>query len=126
MPAVYEVYVKTHFSAAHCLDGYPGDCARMHGHNWIVEVFVRCKELNDIGIGIDFRDIKIAIKDVMEGLDHFNLNDLPAFQNINPSSENIAKFLYREIGKKLNTDVTSVSKVKVSETPGAGAFYWEE
>ena len=62
----------------------------------------------------------------MEGLDHFNLNDLPAFQNINPSSENIAKFLYREIGKKLNSDVISISKVKVSETPGAGAFYWEE
>ena len=126
MPAVYEVYVKTHFSAAHCLDGYPGDCARLHGHNWIVEVFVQCKELNDIGIGIDFRDIKTAVKDVMEGLDHFNLNDLPAFQNINPSSENIAKFLYREIGKKLNSDVISISKVKVSETPGAGAFYWEE
>jgi 6-pyruvoyltetrahydropterin/6-carboxytetrahydropterin synthase len=126
MPAVYEVYVKTHFSAAHCLDGYPGDCARLHGHNWIVEVFVRCKELNDIGIGIDFREIKTAVKDVMAGLDHFNLNDLPAFQNINPSSENIAKFLYREIGKKLNSDVISVSKVKVSETPGAGAFYWEE
>jgi 6-pyruvoyltetrahydropterin/6-carboxytetrahydropterin synthase len=126
MPAVYEIYVKTHFSAAHCLDGYPGDCARLHGHNWIVEVYVQCKELNEIGIGIDFRDIKTAVKDVMAGLDHFNLNDLPAFQNINPSSENIAKFLYREIGKKLNSDVISVSKVKVSETPGAGAFYWEE
>ena len=126
MPEVYEVYVKTHFSAAHCLDGYPGDCARLHGHNWIVEVYVQCKKLNDIGIGIDFRDIKIAVKDVMEGLDHFNLNDLPAFQNINPSSENIAKFLYKEISKRINSDVISVSKVKVSETPGAGAFYWEE
>lgn len=125
MPPVYEVYVKTHFSAAHSLCGYPGDCARLHGHNWIVEVYVRCKELNDIGIGIDFRDIKRAVKDVMEGLDHFNLNDLPAFQNINPSSENIAKFLFREISKKLNSDAIRVSKVKVSETPGAGAFYWE-
>ncbi|MFO8085388.1 MAG: 6-carboxytetrahydropterin synthase QueD [Desulfobacterales bacterium] len=126
MPAVYEVYVKTHFSAAHSLCGYPGDCARLHGHNWIVEVYVQCKELNDIGIGIDFRDIKTAVNDVMDGLDHFNLNDLPAFQNINPSSENIAKFLYREIGKNLNSDVIKVSKVKVSETPGAGAFYWED
>ena len=126
MPAVYEVYVKTHFSAAHSLHGYPGDCARLHGHNWIVEVYVRCKELNDIGIGIDFRDIKTAVKDVMEGLDHFNLNELPAFQNMNPSSENIAKFLYKEISKKLNSDSIRVSKVKVCETPGAGAFYWEE
>ena len=126
MPGVFEVYVKTQFSAAHSLKGYPGDCARVHGHNWIIEVFVNCKELDEIGIGIDFRDIKQSVKDVLQGLDHFNLNDLPAFKDVNPTSENIAKFLYKEVGKKLNSDVVKVSKVKVSETPGAGAFYWEE
>lgn len=126
MPGVYEVYVKTHFSAAHALEGYPGDCARLHGHNWIIEVYVKCRELDDIGIGLDFRDIKLAIKEVLAGLDHFNLNELPAFENINPSSENIAKYLYKEIGKKFNSPMVSVSKVKVCETPGAGAFYWEE
>ena len=126
MPGVYEVYVKTHFSAAHALEGYAGDCARVHGHNWIIEVYVKCKELDEIGIGIDFRDIKKAIKEVLEGLDHFNLNELPAFENTNPSSENIAKYLYQEIGKKFNFESVSVSKVKVCETPGAGAFYWED
>lgn len=126
MPGVFEVYVKTHFSAAHSLEGYPGDCARVHGHNWIIEVFVKCKELDGIGIGIDFRDIKQAVKEVIEGLDHFNLNDLPAFKEVNPTSENIAKFLYQELGQKLNSDVVKVSKVKVCETPGAGALYWEE
>lgn len=126
MPGIFEVYVKTHFSAAHALKGYPGDCARLHGHNWIIEAFVRCKELDNIGIGIDFRDIKQSVKDVLQGLDHFNLNELPAFQNENPTSENIAKFIYKELAKKLNSEVVNVSKVKVSETPGAGAFYWEE
>ena len=126
MAGVFEVYVKTHFSAAHALEGYPGDCARLHGHNWIIEAFVKCKELDDIGIGIDFRDIKIGVKDVIDGLDHFNLNELPAFRNENPTSENIAKFIYKELGKKLNSEVVKVSKVKVSETPGAGAYYWEE
>lgn len=126
MPGVFEVYVKTHFSAAHSLEGYPGDCARVHGHNWIIEVFVKCKELDEIGIGIDFRDIKQAVKKVIEGLDHFNLNDLPAFKEVNPTSENIAKFLYQELGQKLNSDVVKVSRVKVCETPGAGALYWEE
>jgi len=126
MSGVFEVYVKTHFSAAHSLKGYPGDCARMHGHNWIIEVFVRCKQLDEIGIGIDFKDIKHAVKDVLEGLDHFNLNELPAFRGVNPSSENIAKFLYEELGEKLNSDVVKVSKVKVYETPVAGACYWEE
>ena len=126
MAGVFEVYVKTHFSAAHSLKGYPGDCARIHGHNWIVEVFVRCKRLDEIGIGIDFRDIKQAVKDVLEGFDHCNLNELPAFKHENPSSENIARFLYAELGVKLNSDVVRVSKVKVCETPEAGAFYWEE
>jgi 6-pyruvoyltetrahydropterin/6-carboxytetrahydropterin synthase len=126
MSEIYEVYVKTHFSAAHALRGYPGDCARMHGHNWITEVYVKCKKLNDIGIGVDFRDIKNAVKDVLKGLDHFNLNELTAFQEQNPTSENIARYLYYEIGKLLNNEDVQVSKVRVCETPGAGAFFWEE
>ncbi len=123
---MFEVYVKTHFSAAHSLKGYPGDCARVHGHNWVIEVFVQCKELDEIGIGIDFRDIKQAVKDVLEGLDHFHLNELPAFRDVNPSSENISRFIYTELSKKLNSEAAKVSKVKVCETPGAGASYWEE
>lgn len=126
MAGIYEVYVKTHFSAAHALRGYSGDCARTHGHNWIIEVYVKCKALDSIGIGVDFRDIKTAVKEVLSGLDHFDLNDLPAFEEVNPTSENIAKYLYYEIGKNLNSDIVCVSKVKVCETPGAGAFYWEE
>jgi 6-pyruvoyltetrahydropterin/6-carboxytetrahydropterin synthase len=126
MPEIFEVYIKTHFSAAHSLEGYQGDCSRIHGHNWIIEVFVRCKKLNEIGIGIDFRDIKIAVKDVLREVDHFNLNDLPAFKEINPTSENIARYLYKELSRKLNSEEVKISKVKVSETPGAGAFYWEE
>ena len=126
MAGIYEVYVKTHFSAAHAIRGYPGDCARIHGHNWIIEVYVKCKELDDIGIGVDFRDIKTAVKYVLKGLDHFDLNELPAFKDVNPTSENIAKYLYKEIGKEINSEVVRVSKVKVCETPGAGAFYWEE
>jgi 6-pyruvoyltetrahydropterin/6-carboxytetrahydropterin synthase len=126
MPGVFEVYVKTHFSAAHRLCGYDGDCARVHGHNWMVEVYVKCHDLNEIGIGIDFRDIKSAVKTVLSRMDHTDLNDLPAFKDINPTSENIARFLYGELSQMLNTEMLKVSKVKVCETPGAGAFYWEE
>jgi len=126
MSGVFEVYVKTHFSAAHSLTGYEGDCARVHGHNWVIEVFVRCKELNEIGIGIDFRDVKEGVEEVLEGLDHFNLNELPTFKAVNPTSENIARFLYRELAKKFNSNAAKVSRVKVSETPGTGASYWEE
>ena len=126
MPGFFEIYVKTDFAAAHSLRGYPGDCAQIHGHNWDVEVSVKCSELNEIGIGIDFRDIKQSINEVFEDFDHSNLNDLPAFKDTNPTSENIARFLYKEISKKLNTDRVKVSMVTVSETPNAGACYWEE
>ena len=126
MAGVFEVYVKSHFSAAHSLRGYAGDCTSVHGHNWMVEVFVRCTELDELGIGIDFRNIKAAVTDVLVGLDHCNLNDLPLFAERNPTSENIARFLYKELSCKLDAPMIRVSRVKVSETPGAGAFYWEE
>jgi 6-pyruvoyltetrahydropterin/6-carboxytetrahydropterin synthase len=126
MTGVFEICVETHFSAAHSLIGYQGNCANIHGHNWIVEVFVRCRELNDIGIGIDFRDVRQAIKDIIKDLDHSYLNEYPEFKNTNPSSENIAKFLYRALGGKINSDNVRLSKIKVSETRGAGAYYWEE
>jgi len=123
---VFEVYVKTHFSAAHRLEGYPGDCARTHGHNWIVEAYVECRELDRIGIGMDFRDIKQAVKEILFNLDHFDLNDLEPFRGVNPSSENIAKYIYQELSKKLNTTSAKVSRIKVCESPGAGAYYWED
>lgn len=126
MAGIFEVYVKSHFSAAHRLVGYPGDCARVHGHNWIIEVFVKCTELDNIGIGVDFRDIKAALKTVLSDLDHSDLNELAEFRDMNPTSENIARFLYRKLSQKLNAPQIKVSKVKVSETPGAGAFYWED
>jgi 6-pyruvoyltetrahydropterin/6-carboxytetrahydropterin synthase len=126
MAGIFEIYIETHFSAAHRLDGYPGDCARSHGHNWIVEVYVQCKALNNIGIGIDFRDIRAVLDEVIFNLDHFDLNELEPFKSVNPSSENIARYLYGELSKKINANGIRVSKVKVCETPGAGAFYWEE
>ena len=126
MPGVFEICVEAQFSAAHSLRGYQGNCAQMHGHNWIVEVFVKCRELNDIGIGIDFRDIRQAIKNIINDLDHSCLNEHPEFKDTNPSSENIARFLYRRLGEKINSDNVKVSKVKVSETRSAGAYYWED
>jgi 6-pyruvoyltetrahydropterin/6-carboxytetrahydropterin synthase len=126
VPGVFEICVEAQFSAAHSLSGYQGNCAQLHGHNWIVEVSVKCLELNNIGIGIDFRDIKQAIKNVSNDLDHSYLNEHPEFKDTNPSSENIARFLYRQLGEKINSVNVKVSKVKVSETRSAGAYYWEE
>ncbi len=126
MPGVFEMVVASHFSAAHFLKGYAGDCAGIHGHNWVVEVHVRRRELDEIGIGIDFRDIKKTLEAALKELDHTCLNDLPPFVDQNPTSENIARHLYRELRAGLNREGISISRIKVSETPGAAAFYWEE
>jgi len=123
---IFELYITTHFSSAHLLKGHPGECARLHGHNWLIEVFVRCHELNEIGIGIDFKDIKQEVKEVLQTLDHQNLSELPAFEHINPTCENIAKYLYVELSRRINTSSVQVSKIKISETPTAGASYWQE
>jgi 6-pyruvoyltetrahydropterin/6-carboxytetrahydropterin synthase len=125
MPGVYEIYVKDHFAAAHALRGYDGNCANMHGHNWDVEVYIQCTKLNQLGIGIDFRDVKGVIKDVLSKLDHTNLNEVVEFGSINPTSENISKFLYNELSRRLNTEFIKVVKIMVFESPGCGSSYQE-
>lgn len=126
MGGVFELFVKSHFSAAHAIEGYAGDCARIHGHNWMIEVYARCKRLDALGMGVDFRLIERSIEDLLDDLDHCNLNELPDFKGLNPTSENIARFIYKGLSGKLNDEDVKISRVKVGETPGAGAFYWEE
>lgn len=123
--AMYEIYVETHFSAAHHLRDYCGKCEAPHGHNWIVEAYVQCEKLNEIGIGIDFKDVKDSVKIILEDLDHKDLNELAIFSKENPSSENIAKYLFKKLSQALNNDNIRVSKIKVCETPGNGSLYWE-
>jgi 6-pyruvoyltetrahydropterin/6-carboxytetrahydropterin synthase len=126
MAGLYEIFVTTQFAAAHALSGYPGDCARLHGHNWGIEVAVRCAKLDALGMGLDFGDLEAGVKEILQGLDHYHLNELTAFQGVNPTAENLARFLYLELGRRLNSEVIRVARVKVSETNGVGAVYWEE
>ena len=123
---MFELSVKTHFSAAHRLVGYNGACANVHGHNWEVEIFVRGPGLNPLGMLIDFRDIKAAIRKVMQEVDHCDLNQLPAFLTANPTSENLARYLHRQLGKVLNSEACQVFKVTICETPGTTSSYWDE
>jgi len=122
----FELRVQAHFSAAHHLRGYDGNCATPHGHNWLVEVYVHCDRLNDIGIGVDFKDIKAAIKSLFDELDHSDLNTLPPFETQNPSSENVAKYLYHELKRCLDNDHVRVTKVWVAETQNYGVTYWQD
>lgn len=125
MPGIYEIYVKDHFAAAHVLKGYDGNCSNMHGHNWIVETYIQCTKLNNLGIGVDFIDVKNVIKEVLDKFDHTTLNDITELANLNPTSENISRVLYKELSRRLNTDHITVSKVMVFESPGCGSSYQE-
>lgn len=123
---MFELSVKTHFSAAHRLVGYQGPCANPHGHNWDVEIFVRGTKLNDLGMLIDYGDIKTAVREVMKELDHVDLNLVPAFVRANPTSENLARYVYERLSERINFEHARVCRVTLGETPSTSASYWDE
>jgi len=94
--------IEDTFASAHQLRGYRGKCENIHGHNWRVVLSVEGNTLDDIGLLIDFQDLKKTLKEITTYLDHKNLNDIAPFDKENPSSENIAKFIAIEAQTKLN------------------------
>jgi len=121
---MYEIFIDTHFAGAHHLRDYPGECEKPHGHNWKVKVTVRALELDQCGMGIDFKLLKKIVKEVIDKLDHHDLNTLPYFQEKNPSSEYIAEFLYVEVASRLASDNHSIYSVMVKETDTQGLYYY--
>ncbi|MDD5645024.1 MAG: 6-carboxytetrahydropterin synthase QueD [bacterium] len=123
---MYELSVKTSFSSAHSLDGYKGPCSNMHGHNWDVEVFIKCRDLDGAGMVRDFRELKDTIRETVSGLDHKNLNELACFSGRSPTAENIACLLYSMLSGKINDERIKVSKITVKESSKTGVSYWED
>jgi len=122
---MFDIFTRTHFSSGHHLRNYPGNCERPHGHNWKVEVTVRATALDELGMGVDFKTVKKAVKEIMDDLDHRDLNEHPAFKEKNPSSENLAVYIFEEIKKKLTTDRYRPYSVTVRETDSSGVTYRE-
>ena len=127
---MFEVKVEKNFSAAHHLLNYQGACENQHGHNWKVEVYVIGKTLDKSNILIDFKVLKKELDEVLNYLDHKDINTLPEFENESPSSEFMAKFIFEQmqnriLSAKLDTDA-KVSKVAVWETPTSRAIYYED
>jgi len=120
---MYHLTIKTHFAAAHRLVNYQGDCENLHGHNWHVEVTVGTRELDAAGLGIDFKILKRQTKDLLGELDHKYLNDLPAFSQISPSSELIARFLFDRLSAQFDNDNVQLERVTVWESDYACASY---
>lgn len=118
---MYTVRIRTEFNAAHRLRNYHGKCESLHGHNWVVEVALRSESLNKTGMVEDFSDLKKRVSSVLEGLDHKFLNELNPFKEKNPTSENIARFIY----DSLKHWYKDLAKVTVWETPTSAASYEE-
>jgi len=119
---MFEVSVTQTFAAAHALRGYKGKCERLHGHNYRVRVTVTGDQLDNIGLLMDFVEIKEVMRRVVERMDHYNLNEVPPFDVINPSAENIARYFYAEMQEGMAAG-TRVSEVRVWETDCCEALY---
>ena len=110
--------VEGTFDAAHQLIGYDGPCENLHGHTWKAQVYIKGTKLNELGMVRDFKEIKQILHPVLAKLDHTNLNDLPYFKKTNPTSENVAKYIFDEVSAKAD-----VTKVTVFESAVTSASY---
>jgi len=122
---MFVLKIVTDFASAHSLRDYPGDCSRLHGHNWQVEVMVSSQVLDESGIAIDFREIKKQTKAVVKRLDHQYLNEIKPFDVLNPTAENIAKYFFDEICILINDENIKVKEVLIWETPRSAVTYSE-
>lgn len=121
---MYEVTVWSYFSGAHRLRHLQGKCEELHGHNWKVEVTVASPKLNREGVVIDFKILKSKLEKVLKALDHSYLNDLPYFSKVEPSSENIAKYIFKHLSIELRNYPVSLNKVCTWESETSYATYW--
>ncbi|MEP9410915.1 MAG: 6-carboxytetrahydropterin synthase QueD [Candidatus Brocadia sp.] len=121
---MFELIVETDFSAAHNLREYKGQCERLHGHNWKVQVVLKAEKLDTLGMVMDFRDAKRVIGEIINRFDHVYLNELHDFKILNPTTENLSKTIYNELKNALPTGV-KVAKVTTWESDRCGAAYFE-
>ena len=126
MAARYTLKIITDFAAAHSLRDYPGDCRKLHGHNWKVEVEAVASELNELGMAIDFKTLKHLTKKVTDELDHRYLNEIAPFDNINPTAENLAAYIHCRLSEELHEPHVRIHAVTLWETERACVRYTEE
>lgn len=122
---MYEVTIQQHFDAAHALRGYGGRCENLHGHRYQVAVCLTAEELDEVGLAYDFTKLREVLQGkVLSRLDHTNLNEIYPFDQINPSAENIARFIYEQLADALPQ--AHIRWVQVWESPDAWATYYPD
>jgi len=118
---MYNIKVEAYFSSAHFLRNYKGKCEELHGHNWKIEAVVEDEELDKAGMVIDFKDLKMELNKILDKLDHKCLNNFAYFKKVNPTSENIARYIY----KNLKPEIPNLKLITVWESHNSCASYYE-
>ena len=126
MQASYTVKVTNYFCGAHRLRGYQGDCVDVHGHNYKLTTEITANQLDDLGMVIDFAQARPIIDKIVMQLDHKFFNEVSPFDTINPTAENIAAWIYKQIAQQINSDRVRVKSVVLQETPHEAVSYTEE
>lgn len=122
---MFHLNVKSHFDAAHALVGYPGECRNLHGHTWDVECTVKGNKLDEIGILYDFKALKKDLNEILSRFDHAYMNDVPPFDKLNSTAENLSEYIFNELETKLPEHIT-LEEVVVWESPIAKTTYTRE
>ena len=121
---MFEVMIERNFSSAHQLRGYKGKCENLHGHNYKIEIYARGRELDNIGLLVDFGELKMVADEVVQYLDHRNINELPPFDvELNPSAENLARYILERVSARVGDERVQIYKVRCFETPTSVATY---
>jgi 6-pyruvoyltetrahydropterin/6-carboxytetrahydropterin synthase len=121
---IYEISVETTFAASHQLRGYKADLEPLHGHNFRVEAFVAADALAESGLVLDFLELEAKLKEVVAPYDHRHVNEIPPFDRVNPTTENLARFIHGELARRLPEGVR-LRRVRVWEAPTYSASYGE-
>jgi 6-pyruvoyltetrahydropterin/6-carboxytetrahydropterin synthase len=121
---MYKLCVNARFSAAHRLLDYPGVCKRIHGHNYRVKAVIQSKELDKMGMVMDLMDLQTKLNNITNDFDHKVINDIPPFDELNPTSENLARFIFGELKKKLGRDI-ALKSIEIFETEDYSVIYSE-
>jgi 6-pyruvoyltetrahydropterin/6-carboxytetrahydropterin synthase len=125
---MFEVSVEDSFAAGHALRGYRGKCENPHGHNYKVQVTLAGESLDGVGLLYDFKDLKATLNEIIDQLDHQYLNDIDPFRVLNPSAENMARFIYEQANTRMRAASNGrvrVKQVKIWETDSTTATYYE-
>ncbi|UCG34958.1 MAG: 6-carboxytetrahydropterin synthase QueD [Candidatus Omnitrophota bacterium] len=123
---MFKIKIISYFSGAHNLKNYKGKCESLHGHNWKVEVVVKSSKLDKAGMVMDFSNLKKITNDVLNDLDHHYLNEIEYFKSHNPSSEELARYIFEKLKEPLAQRSCVLEEVRVWETESSCATYRQD